>query len=382
MMERSIVHLDLDAFFVSVERKKDSRLEGKPLIIGGTGDRGVVSSCSYEARRFGVHSAMPMALARRRCPHALVIRGDFDAYTEYSQVVTEIIREEVPVFEKASIDEFYLDMTGMEKFFGCWKYASHLGAKITKETGLPLSFGLSVNKMVSKMLTNEVKPNGKRELSQAQVPDFLAPLSVKKIPSVGKKTTQELMQMGVRTIEVLKGIPLPVLKKTFGKMGQLLYESARGEDKRPVVPYSERKSISAERTLSQDTIDVGRLHSLMTQMVEKLGFRLRKENKLTACVAVKIRYANFETFTKQVRIPYTANDEYLTQKVLSLFEQLYDRRIRVRLIGVRMSHLVPGGMQIQLFQERSRQVDLYQAIDEIKGKYGEDSLRKASGWDS
>lgn len=380
MAERSIVHLDLDAFFVSVERKKDSRLEGKPLIIGGTGDRGVVSSCSYEARRFGVHAAMPMAIARRRCPHAIVIKGDFDAYSAHSQMVTEIIKEEAPVFEKASIDEFYLDMTGMEKFFGCWKYANHLKEKITKETDLPLSFGLSVNKMVSKMLTNEVKPNGKKELELPQIPDFLAPLSVRKIPSVGNKTSQELTQMGVRTIEVLRGIPLSVLQRTFGKTGLLLYRSARGEDNRPVVPYSERKSISTERTFSQDTIDVAHLRSLITRMVEQLGFRLRKENKLTACIAIKLRYANFDTFTKQARIPYTANDEYLTQKAFSLFEQLYDRRIRVRLIGIRLSHLVPGGMQIQLFQDQSRQVDLYQAIDKIKGKYGEELLRKASGW--
>lgn len=376
---RSIVHLDLDAFFVSVERLKDSRLNGQALIIGGTGDRGVVSSCSYEARHFGVRSAMPMRMARKLCPHAIVIRGDFGAYSDYSGMVTEIIREDAPLFEKASIDEFYIDMTGMERFYGCWMYAEQMGKRVHKETGLPLSFGLSVNKMVAKVVTNEVKPNGKMEISAERVSPFLAPLSVRKIPYVGKKTTQQLVNMGVRTIETLREIPKPVLERGFGKMGRMLYRRARGEDDSPVIPYSERKSISKERTFAQDTVDIYQLKTMLTRMTEQLAFQLRKEHKLTACLAVKVRYANFDTVSKQIRIPYSANDAFLLEKVLSLFQQVYDRRVRLRLIGVKFSHLVPGGTQIQLFEDQSRQVDLYEALDALKHKYGDKVVGRGSG---
>lgn len=373
------MHMDLDAFFVSVERLNDSRLEGKPLIIGGRGDRGVVASCSYEARQFGVHSAMPMRRARQLCPHAIVISGDFEAYTEYSQMVTEIIREDSPIFEKASIDEFYIDLTGMERFYGCWSYAQHIGRRIYKETRLPISFGLSINKLVSKVATGEVKPNGKVEIPAPRVLGFLAPLSVRKIPSVGKQTSQELVNMGIGTIEQLRQIPRPVLHRVFGKSGQSLYHKARGEDNSPVEAFSERKSISRETTFSQDTTDVAMLRTLLVRMVEQLAFQLRSEERLTACVSVKLRYANFDTFSKQKRIPYTANDEVLLERILSLFEQLYDRRLRVRLVGIRFSHLVPGGTQIALFQDQPRQVDLYQAMDRLKSKYGSKILRRGNG---
>lgn len=378
---RSILHLDLDAFFVSVERLKDSRLAGKPLIIGGTGDRGVVSSCSYEARRFGVHSAMPMRMARRLCPHAIVISGDFDSYSDYSHMVTEIIQEDSPLFEKASIDEFYIDLTGMEKFYGCWTYADKIGQRVKKETGLPLSFGLSVNKLVSKVATGEVKPNGKVEIGQGEVSGFLAPLSVRKIPSVGKQTTQELVNMGIRTVTELRQIPKPVLQKVFGKPGLSLYRKARGEDNRPVEPFSARKSMSQERTFSQDTTDVHALRRILVRMVEKLAFKLREEHKLTACIAVKLRYANFDTVSKQKRIHYTASDEHILERVLDLFDQLYERRLRIRLIGVRFSNLVPGGTQISLFEKQPRQVDLYEAMDSLKAKHGDKILRRASGWE-
>ncbi|MCI4668305.1 MAG: DNA polymerase IV [Bacteroidia bacterium] len=377
--ERSILHMDLDAFFVSVERLNDSRLEGKPLIIGGTGDRGVVASCSYEARQFGVHSAMPMRMARRLCPHGIIISGDFDSYTTYSQQVTEIIREDSPLFEKASIDEFYIDLTGMERFYGCWKYAQHLGGRVLHETGLPISFGLSVNKLVSKLATGEIKPNGKLEVPAPKVSGFLAPLSVRKIPSVGKQTTQELVNMGVRTVAELRQIPRPILRRVFGKSGTSLYHKARGEDNSPVEAFSEKKSISKERTFSQDTTNIYELKSILTQMVEQLAFQLRNEQRLTACVAIKLRYANFDTVSKQKRIAYCANDEILLEKMMGMFEQLYDRRLRIRLVGIRFSHLVPGGTQISLFQDQPRQVDLYQAIDQLKSKYGSKILGRASG---
>lgn len=376
---RAIVHLDLDAFFVSVERLKDSRLEGKPLIISGGGNRSIVSSCSYEARRFGVHSAMPLRWAQRLCPHAIVISGDHDAYSHYSQVVTEIVKEDAPLFEKASIDEFYIDMTGMERFYGCLSYAKELRTRINHETGLPLSFGLSANKMVAKVVTNEVKPNGYQELKPTEIQPFLAPLSVRKIPQVGHQTTQQLVHMGVRTIATLREIPRPVLERTFGKPGLTLYQRARGQDNRPVVPYSERKSISKETTFETDTDDLALLHRTLIHMVEQLTFKLRNEGKLTACLHLKLRFADFETVSKQVRLPFTANDAILIDKVKGLFTALYERRLKIRLIGIRFSRLVPGRPQIELFQAQSQQVELYDALDAIRQKYGKHAIGRGKG---
>ena len=307
-LDRSVVHMDLDAFFVSVERKRDSSLKGKPIIIGGSSDRGVVSSCSYEARVFGVHSAMPMHMARRLCPEALIVSGDMEAYSRESKAVTEIIADTVPVFEKSSIDEFYLDLSGMDRFFGCYKLARELRGKVMGEQGLPISFGLSVNKMVAKVATNEVKPNGQMEVPKGGEMDFLAPLPVRKLPMVGKQMTQSLSGLGIRTVQKLREVPREVLERIYGKHGSLLWKRARGLDDSPVVPYSERKSMSAERTFSQDTIDIEAVKSMLRGMTEKLAFKLRSEQKLTACVTVKLRYANFDTYTRQMHIAYTASD--------------------------------------------------------------------------
>lgn len=378
-MERSILHLDLDTFFVSVERLKDPRLDRKPVIVGGTGNRGVVSSCSYEARQFGVHSAMPTRLARRLCPHGVFLKGDFDAYADKSSTVKEIIAEESPLYEKASIDEFYVDMTGMEQFYGCMSWSRKIRHRVTKETGLPLSFGLSTNKLVAKIATNEAKPNGERQVRQKEILPFLAPMPVRNIPLVGKQTALDLSYMGVRRVKTLRGIPLPLLERAFGKHGTMLYKRSRGEDNRAVVPHVERKSISSERTFETDTIDVEYLQAMLVSMTEKLAFELRSSGKLAACVSVKIRYADFDTVSKQARISYSASDHILIEKVLKLFQKLYTRRVRLRLVGVKFSHLVPGHQQIQLFESMPRQVDLYQALDQIKGKHGSGIIQRASG---
>lgn len=376
--QRTVVHMDLDSFFVSVERIRDSRLSGKPLIIGGTSGRGVVASCSYEARRFGVHSAMPMRLARQLCPEATVISGDMEAYSQYSGMVTEIIRDQSPLFEKASIDEFYVDLTGMERFFGAYKWAGDLKGTINRETGLPLSFGLAINKMVAKVATGEAKPDGEIQIKQGAEPDFLAPLPVRRIPMVGEKTGQMLANMGVKLIRTLREIPTEYLNRIMGKSGYVLSQRARGVDPSPIVPYSERKSISTERTFQSDTIDVYRLRAFLTRMTEKLAFDLRKSNKLTACVTVKVRYSDFNTYTKQARIAYCASDHVLTKKVLELFDQLYERRVLVRLVGVRFSHLIQGGHQINLFEDTEQDIRLYEAIDVIKHKYGASAVMRAS----
>ncbi len=378
-MSRSIIHMDLDTFFVSVERLIDSRLNGKPILIGGTSDRGVVAACSYEARAFGVHSAMPMRMAKEMCPEAIVIRGNSANYSKHSQDVTEIIREEVPLYEKTSVDEFYIDLTGMDKFFGNYKFASELRQRIMKETGLPISFGLSVNKTVSKVATGEAKPNNQLNIDYGTEKPFLAPLSVRKIPMVGAKTYQTLRNLGVQKIQTIQEMPLEMMTSVFGKNGEVIWRKAQGVDNSPVVQYSERKSISTERTFNKDTIDVEKLRSILIAMAENLAFQLRRGNKLTACLTVKVRYSDFNTHTLQARIPYTAADHIIIPKVKELFEKLYDRRVLVRLIGVRFSHLVGGGYQINLFDDNEEMINLYSAMDKIRQRFGDRAVQRAIG---
>lgn len=374
---RTIVHLDMDAFFVSVECLKDGRLKGKPLLVGGMGDRGVVAACSYEARHYGVHSAMPMKLARRLCPQAIIIGGDMESYSKYSRMVTEIISDKVPLYEKSSIDEFYIDMTGMDKFFGCSRFSHELRQYIMKESGLPVSYGLASNKLISKVATDEAKPNGQLEIAFGQEKSFLAPLDVGKIPMVGKQTAVLLRRMGVETVKTLSEIPLPYMQNLLGKNGIELWRRANGIDESPVVPYHEQKSIGTENTFQKDTIDPGFLASELTRMTEHIGFELRKQNKLTGCITVKIRYSNFETVTKQSMISYTSCDHLLLEKARELFAKLYDRRLLVRLMGIRFTHLVPGNYQIHLFDDTEEMIRLYQAIDSIKNSFGPETVMRA-----
>ncbi len=378
-MIRSVVHMDLDTFFVSVERLGNSKLEGKPVIIGGMSDRGVVSSCSYEARQFGVHSAMPMKMARSLCGEAIVIRGDMDNYSKYSRMVTDIIAEQAPMYEKASIDEHYLDLTGMDRFFGCMQWTSELRQRIIKETGLPISCGLSVNKTVSKIATGEAKPNGEIEIPNGREKPFLSPLSIRKIPMIGNRTFHLLRSMGIGTIGTLGEIPIEMMESLLGKNGLVIWKKANGIDPTPVVQYSERKSIGSERTFQRDTMDVAGLNDLLTSMVEKLAFQLRKEEKLTSIITVKIRYSNFDTHTLQKRIPYTSFDHVLMPVARELFGRLYQRRMLIRLVGVRFSGLIRGVQQLNMFEDTSEMVHLYMAVDKLRRRYGSDTVKRASG---
>lgn len=379
MQSRSIVHFDMDTFFVSCERLLNPKLNGLPLIIGGSSDRGVVASCSYEARTFGVRSAMPMKLALRLCPQARVIKGDMELYSNKSHEVTSIIEDQAPVVEKASIDEFYLDISGMDKFFGCYKWTTELATKITKESGLPISFALSVNKTVSKIGTGEAKPVGKLEINEAMVRPFLNPLSIQKIPMLGDVTFQLLSRIGIRTIQTLSEMPAEVLQQMIGKNGLEIWKKANGIDNSPVEPYSERKSISTENTLEKDTIDIPKLKALIIGMVEKLAFQLRSEQWLTSTVVVKIRYSNFDTETKQTKIAYTSCDHILIEKVQDLFDKVYNRRMRLRLIGIRFTGLVRGTYQIDMFDDTTEMVSLYQAIDRMKNRFGFEAVTRCSG---
>ena len=378
MKYKSILHLDLDTFFVSVERLLNPELKDKPLLVGGLGDRGVVAACSYDTRRFGVHSGMPMKVARQLCPQATVVKGNSATYSKFSHIVTEIIKNEVPAFEKASVDEFYADLTGMDKFFGTYKFASKLRQTIIRESGLPISFGLSQNKIVSKIATGEAKPNNQIIIENGTEKSFLAPLSVRKIPMIGSKTFQTLLGLGVRDIKTIQEMPVEMMESVLGKNGRTIWKRAQGIDDTPIIPFHERKSISAERTFHKDTINMVQLNATLTAMTENLAYQLRRGNKLTSNISVKIRYSDFNTYTKQASIPYTSADHILIPKIEELFRQLYNRRLLIRLIGIRFGGLVGGHYQINLFDDSEQMLNLYNSIDKIRNRFGENIVMRAS----
>ena len=374
-MSRAIVHMDLDTFFVSCVRLENAQLNGIPIIVGG-GERGVVASCSYEARYFGVRAAMPIRMAMVLCPQAKIIKGDMELFSKKSNEVTQIIEETAPLVEKSSIDEFYLDITGMDKFYGCYKWTNELINKITHETGLPISFALSVNKTVSKIGTGEGKPKGKLEIPQNNVQPFLNPLSIRKIPMLGEVTFNLLSRLGIRNIEKLAQTPSQVLQSMIGKNGIEIWKKANGIDNAPVEPYTERKSLSTEHTFTQDTIDIKNIQSLLMGMVEKLAFQARSEEWLVSTVAVKIRYANFDTESQQKKIAYNSCDHVLVKIALELFNKLYTRRMRIRLVGVTFSGLVRGTYQLNMFEDTEEMLALYQALDKLKKRYGFNAVGK------
>ena len=372
--------MDLDTFFVSCERLLDSRLNNRPVLIGGTSDRGVVAACSYEARTYGVHSAMPMKTARMLCPDAVVIRGTGGIYTEFSDMVTDIIRKRSPLFEKASIDEFYVDITGMDRFVKTsYLWAQELREEIIRETRLPISFGLSTSKTVSKVGTGEAKPNNHIQIPMGNEMSFLAPLSIKKIPMVGEKTYHKLRSLGIEKVKTVQEMPMELMERVLGKNGTIIWKKAHGIDNTPVIAWHERKSISTERTFEKDTTDVVKLRSILIAMAENLAYQLRNGNKLTACITLKIRYSDFQTYTKQRRVSYTSLDHTIINTVLDLFDKMYDRRVLIRLIGVRLSHLIGGAYQIRLFEDSEKIIKLYQAMDKVRNKYGKNSLQRAVG---
>ncbi len=376
--KRHIVHIDLDSFFVSVERLKDKSLENKPVLIGGSSQRGVVASCSYEARKFGVHSAMPMKKALQLCPHAIVIGGNYSSYSKASAMVTQIIKDRVPLFEKTSIDEFYIDLTGMDKFFGCYQLASELRQSVIKETGLPISFGLSSNKTVSKIATGQAKPNGQIYVEHGKEKEFLAPLSVSKIPMVGEKACELLYSIGIHRIADLQVQNVKNLERHFGKMGLVMWNKANGIDDSPVSPYHQRKSISSENTFPTDVSDLSVLQQLLMSMLEQLTFKLRMENKVASCLAIKIRYSNFETFSQQITIPATHSDILLIPELKKLLNQAYDPARPVRLIGVRLSQLSEGSYQPGLFDNHERNEKLYEALDKLNNRFGTKTVSRAT----
>jgi DNA polymerase-4 len=267
----------------------------------------------------------------------------------------------------------------MDRFFGSWQMTLELKQKIQKETGLPISFGLSSSKTVSKIATGEAKPAGQKQVEHGVEKPFLAPLNVQRIPGVGNETYKTLRGLGIRLIQTVQEMPIELMGKTLGKAGIDIWKKSNGIDNSAVEPYHERKSISTERTFEKDTIDVAKLDSIMVAMAENLAYQLRKGNKITGCVTVKIRYSDFNTHSKQLRIPYTSADHILISCVRDLFKSLYNRRLLVRLIGVRFSELVTGSLQMNMFEDSEEIINLYQAMDRIRNRYGETAVKRAIG---
>jgi DNA polymerase-4 len=345
--------------------------------VGGSKDRGVVTTCSYEARKFGVRSAMPMKQAMKLCPHAIIVRGTRGEYSKYSRMVTDIIAAKAPLFEKASIDEFYIDLTGMDKFFDPYQWTIDLRNEIIEKTGLPISFGLATNKMVAKIATDEAKPNGYLFVQPGMEKIFLAPLSVNKFSGVGEHTFERLKEMGLFTIQQLSETPIEILEKKLGKYGADLWRKSQGIHHGEVHPYHEAKSISTENTFEENKSDLNFLLSELVRMTEKVAYELRKDEKLTGCIAVKIRYPDFETTSRQTSIDYTFRDDELIPQAIDLFHKLYRNGEPVRLLGVRLSELTNEATQGSLFDDAEKKTKLYEAIDAVKDKFGKALLQKA-----
>lgn len=379
MAQRIIAHFDLDAFFVSVECINDPSLKGKPLIVGGSQERGVVAACSYEARVYGIQSAMPMHRAMKLCPHAIVVKGTRGEYSRYSRWGTEIIAAKAPLFEKASIDEFYLDLTGMDKYFDPYKWTIDLREEIMNTTGLPISFGLASNKLVAKIATNEAKPNSYLQVPAGMERAFLAPLKVNKIPGVGDHMYQSLRAIGIETIDDLARQSADFLESQFGKYGPELWSKAHGIHTSEVHEYHEAKSVSTENTFHENLKDVNELLTELVHQTERVAYELRQDNKMAGCIAVKIRYADFETTSRQTTIPYTFYDDELILQARELFHKLWRKGEPVRLLGVRLSELTSEAIQTNLFADVEKKAGLYKAIDEVKNRFGRGSISKATG---
>lgn len=375
--QRYIAHFDLDSFFVSVEVLNNPALKGKAVIVGGTKDRGVVTTCSYEARKFGVRSAMPMKQAMQLCPHAILLQGTRGMYSKYSRWVTDIIAAKAPLFEKASIDEFYIDLTGMDKFFDPYQWTIDLRQQIINETGLPISFGLSSNKMISKIATDEAKPNGYLFVQPGNEKEFLAPLPVNKFSGVGEQTFMKLKSMNIHLIGDILKHDQAFLEKELGKWGTDLYRKAQGISNSEVASYREAKSISNENTFHENITDEKILLAELVKMTEKVAFELRQDEKLCGCIAVKIRYPDFETTSKQTSIDYTLRDDELIPVAIDLFQKLWRKGKPVRLLGVRLSELTNHAIQGSLFDDAEKKNKLYKAIDDVKNKFGKTKLQKA-----
>lgn len=375
--QRIIAHFDLDTFFVSVELLNHPEYIGKPVFVGGK-ERGVVTSCSYEARKFGIRSGMPSRTAMQLCPQAIVLNWSRGEYSRYSRWVTQIIANKAPLFEKASVDEFYIDLTGMEKFFNPLQWTIDLRQEIIDETKLPISFGLAGNKMIAKIATDEAKPNGYLQVPFGKEKEFLAPMPVSKIPGVGEHTFAVLKSMGINTIRQISESTEKEMEDRLGKWGTDLWQKSHGIHNGEVSQYHEAKSISSENTFDSNKTDIPFLMSELVRLTEKIAYELRQDGKVAGCIAVKIRYHDFQTSSRQTTVPYTCADDEMIPVVKEMFHKLYKKGAPVRLLGVRLSELTNDAIQTNIFDDVERKTDLYKAIDNVKDRFGKNSLTRAS----
>jgi len=379
-MARCIFHIDLDAFFVSVEQVLNPKLKGKPVIVGGDPERrGVVASASYEARTFGIHAGMPSSKAHRLCPQAVFIRSHFSIYKDASAKFMKILGDFSPHIEPLGFEEAYLDVTGCEEPYGSpQKLALAIKERINKELNLTASVGIATCKVVAKIVSDLCKPDGLLEIAPGEEQAFLNTLPVAKLPGVGKKTEQALGEIGITTIGELASLPLDTIKRQFGATGAVLHSYARGIDNREVEAPGEAKSISQELTFARDTLDRNSLENQPYNLCQELCQELRSQNKRARCVAIKLRYADFKTITRQVTLQEASD---VTQVVFTTAQQLLGKTLAqqgkpVRLIGVRISSLVGEGKQLPMFDSGTEKPEhLDKAIDKIRSKYGSTALK-------
>jgi len=380
MAQHTIMHIDLDAFFVSVEQASNPELRGKPVVVGGKpGSRGVVATASYEARAFGLHSAMPLVTAVRLCPQAIFIEGNYHHYAEVSKKFMAILADFSPFLEPMGLDEAYMDVTGFESLYGSiHQMAMKIKQRVKDELGIIASIGIASCKVVAKVASDESKPDGLIEVPQGGEAAFLAPLAIRKLPGVGKKTEQVLIGLGIRTIGQLARMPPTALKSRFGVFGDMLYRHANGLDNSPVTPPGEAKSISRETTFEEDTHDNVFLSATMRYLSEKVGADLRSYGKQAKCVSIKVRYSDFTTITRQRTLSQLTDiDQAIFETGNDLLQKAIEtERQAIRLIGIGVSNLSEPGRQLMLMNDTEQRLEkLNRAVDRIRDKYGFTSIQ-------
>jgi DNA polymerase-4 len=375
LAQSSILHVDMDAFFVSVELLERPELRGKPVVVGGRPDqRGVVSAASYEARKYGIHSAMPLRTAGRLCPHAIFLDGHHDKYSEWSDRVATILAKWSPVVEMVSIDEAYLDLAGTERLHGPpLAAADKLLRMITRTTELPCSGGLATTRLVAKIASDQAKPRGLVWVPAGSEPRFLATLPVRKIPGIGEVTERALRALGIETVEQIAAVPQEKLEQIFGQWGTALYRKARGGDSYEFVIDAEPKSISHNHTFGEDTDDADALSTMLSHLSQKACKRLREAGLAARTLTLTIRYAGFETHTRSKTL---AEPMHLDSDIFAVFQQLFrthrDWKRKVRLLGVCLGGLTHGGEQLDLLEaeRRAKQEKLTSAADRLRDRFG------------
>jgi len=372
-MARQIMHIDLDAFFVSVEQAENPELKGKPVVVGGRPDqRGVVASASYEARTFGLHAGMPLTTASRLCPQAIFIQGSFPKYRQASQRFMAILADFSPYLEPVGLDEAYLDVTGFESLYGSIHHmAVAIKKRIKDELGLCASIGIASCKVVTKVASELSKPDGLIEVAAGQEHSFLSPLPITRLPGIGKKTERILNGLGINTIAQLSTMPPSALKSHFGAFGEILWRYSRGIDDRKVAPPAEAKSISRETTFGKDTRDHSLLKATLRYLSERVGSQLRQQGKQARCVTLKLRYADFTTITRRHTLKQSSDsDQTIFNTGVGLLNQALSQQ-KVRLIGIGVSNLTEPGRQLDMLSSSARRLEqLDKAIDRIRQKYG------------